>query len=177
MVVEYAVIPAKAPEMLVRLTDSGVLHQADRTDEEKLENEVLQKVILPHIRGYARIEGSNFDARDFILIATENPAAKTINARESLQRALLAKVKPRCQELGVELRAVALAEFRPPAELSDQISQRELARVEREKNVVRIGQYKTEQDLKVEGSAQGSSQGKSRGRNAARSRPPRSPSS
>ncbi|HEY1602562.1 MAG TPA: SPFH domain-containing protein [Pirellulales bacterium] len=148
VVVEYAVMPNKAPEMLVRLTDSGVLHQADRTDDEKLENEVLQKVILPHIRGYARIEGSNFDARDFILTVVENPAAKMANARESLQQALLAKVKPRCEELGVELRAVALAEFRPPAELSEQISQRELARVEREKNVVRLGQYKAEQDLR-----------------------------
>ncbi len=114
VVVEYAVLPNKAPEMLVRLTDSGVLHQADSTEAEKLDNEVLQKVILPHIRGYARIEGSNFDARDFILTVGDDPSEKTLNARESLQRALLAKVKPRCEELGVELRAVALAEFRPP---------------------------------------------------------------
>lgn len=148
VVVEYAVIPAKAPEMLVRLTDAGQMHQGDSTEKEKQLNEVLQKVILPHIRGYARIEGSNFDARDFIMTVAENPQAKAVNARESLQRALLNKVKPRCAELGVELRAVALAEFRPPQELSSQISQRELARVEREKNVVRQGQYKAEQELR-----------------------------
>ena len=58
-------------------------------------------------------------------------------------------MKPRCAELGVELRAVAFAEFRPPEALSEQISQRELARVEREKNLVRMGQYKTEQELKA----------------------------
>ncbi|MBI2827455.1 MAG: hypothetical protein HYX69_22500 [Planctomycetia bacterium] len=151
VVVEYAVIPARAPEVLVRLADVGVLHQEDRTENEKLENEVLQKVILPHIRGYARIEGSNFDARDFILLVTDkatSPGEKVANAREALQRALMAKVKPRCAELGVEVRAVALADFRPPPELADQISQRELARVEREKNVVRIGQYKAQQELR-----------------------------
>jgi regulator of protease activity HflC (stomatin/prohibitin superfamily) len=149
VVVEYAVMPAKAPELLVRLADEGVLHQRDSKEEEKRDNEVLQKVILPHIRGYARIEGSNFDARDFILTVAEAGGAKAANAREALQRALLAKVKPRCAELGVELRAVAFAEFRPPEELSEQISQRELARVEREKNLVRLGQYKAEQELKA----------------------------
>ena len=53
------------------------MHQQDETTEEQLDNEILQKVILPHIRGYARIEGSNFDARDFILaaaVAAPHPA-------------------------------------------------------------------------------------------------------
>ena len=78
VVVEYAVIPSKAPELLVRLTDEGMLHQRDSTEEEKKDNEVLQKVILPHIRGYARIEGSNFDARDFILTVPEGAARRRL---------------------------------------------------------------------------------------------------
>ena len=165
VVVEYAVDPARAPEMLVRLTDDGVMHQEDTTPEQKQQNEILQKVILPHIRGYARIEGSNFDARDFILsdasltTAGEShepgekrgddaePAAKTSNARERMQRALLDKVKDRCQALGVEIRAVTLADLLPPKELSEQIAQRELARVEREKNQALVKQHKAQQEL------------------------------
>ncbi|MFO0900008.1 MAG: SPFH domain-containing protein [Pirellulales bacterium] len=149
VVVEYAVQAEKAAEMLVRLTDAGVMHQADVTPEEQQENEILQKVILPHIRGYARIEGSNFDARDFILVAAADPATKQTNAREVMQKALLEKVRPRCAELGVEIRAVTLADLRPPAELSDQIAQRELARVELEKNAVRVRQFQAEQELKA----------------------------
>jgi uncharacterized membrane protein YqiK len=149
MVVEYAVQADKAAEMLVRLTDGGVMHQADSMPEQQQENEVLQKVILPHIRGYARIEGSNFDARDFILVAATDPQTKQTNAREVLQKALLEKVRPRCAELGVEIRAVTLADLRPPAELSDQIAQRELARVELEKNNVRVRQFQAEQELKA----------------------------
>jgi regulator of protease activity HflC (stomatin/prohibitin superfamily) len=147
VVVEYAVQAAKAPEMLVRLTDEGILHQRDDTPEEKAENEVLQKVILPCIRGYSRIEGSNFDARDFILSAAGKDGQPSVNAREALQQALLKKVKPRCAELGVEIRAVTLADMKPPADLAKQINLRELARVELEKNEVRLRQYKAAQEL------------------------------
>ena len=155
VVVEYAAQPDAAPLLTVRLTDEGVLHQQDETTEEQLDNEILQKVILPHIRGYARIEGSNFDARDFILAAAVAapapgaPVEKTINAREALQKALLEKVKPQCAALGVEVRAVTLADMRPPAELSEQIAQRELARVEQAKNGARIRQYRAAQELKA----------------------------
>lgn len=165
VVVEYAVIPERAPEMLIRLADAGVLHHADATPEEQQQNEILQKVVLPHIRGYARIEGSNFDARDFILSdvspssadggaqgaapAGEKgaPAAGTLNARERMQKALLDQVKDRCQALGVEVRAVTLADLLPPEELSEQIAERELARVEREKNLALVKQHKAEQEL------------------------------
>jgi hypothetical protein len=147
VVVEYAAQPHRAPEMLIRLTDEGVIHQLDATPEQQMENEILQKVILPHIRGYARLEGSNFDARDFIVTTSEKDPQKPSNAREVLQKSLLEKVKPRCEELGVEVRAVTLADMLPPAELADQIAQRELARVEREKNLVQLSQYKGAQEL------------------------------
>ncbi len=155
VVVEYAAQPDAAPLLTVRLTDEGVLHQQDETPAEQLDNEILQKVILPHIRGYARIEGSNFDARDFILAAPvaaatpDAPTEKPVNAREALQKALLEKVKPQCAALGVEVRAVTLADMRPPAELADQIAQRELARVEQAKNGARLRQYRAAQELKA----------------------------
>jgi len=163
------------------LTDDGILHQKDSTPEEQQENEILQKVILPHIRGYSRIAGSNFDARDFILSTSMSekaavtaevpvaapeaqapaepdakadvpdpktgPAPKTANARERMQRELLEKVKDRCKELGVEIRAVTLADLLPPKELSEQIAQRELARVEREKNLALVKQHMAQQEL------------------------------
>src|SRR5262249_16262804 len=148
--VEYQVQRAKAPEILVRLTDEGKLHQQDSTAEEQEHNEILQKVLLPHIRGYARIEGSNFNARDFIIAAEggEGAADPKSNTRERLQRTLLAKVRPRCQELGIEIRAVLLGEMKPPVDLSDQISMRDIARVKQSQNKSLVEQYKEEQKLK-----------------------------
>jgi regulator of protease activity HflC (stomatin/prohibitin superfamily) len=147
VLVEYRVQPEKAPELQVRLTDQSTLHQADTTPEEQQQNEILQKVILPHIRGYARIEGSNFDARDFILSEEGQGNEKVVNTREKLQRVLLAKVQPRCQELGIDVRAVTLADMTPPPELTEQISLRDLARVEQEKNRNLARQYKEQQKL------------------------------
>jgi regulator of protease activity HflC (stomatin/prohibitin superfamily) len=145
--VEYRVQPEKAPELQVRLTDQSILHQADSTPEEQQQNEILQKVILPHIRGYARIEGSNFDARDFILAEAGAGQEKVANTREKLQQALLAKVRPRCQELGIDIRAVTLADMTPPADLAEQISLRDLARVEQDKNRNLTLQFKEQQKL------------------------------
>jgi len=148
VMVEYQVRPDKAPEVLVRLTDEGILHQRDSTPQEQDQNEILQKVLLPLIRGYARIEGSNFDARDFIITTQGAGTEKVSNTREKLQKALLAKAQPRCQELGIEIRAVLLGEMKPPPELADQISQRDIARVKQEQNKSLLGQYKEEQKLK-----------------------------
>jgi regulator of protease activity HflC (stomatin/prohibitin superfamily) len=149
VLVEYRVKPQKAPELFVRLSDQGALHQADSTPQEQQQNEILRRVILPHIRGYARIEGSNFDARDFILTAAATKKdEKVVNNRERLQHALAEKVKPRCEELGIEVRAVTLADMVPPADLADQIRQRDLARVELDKNKNLVGQFREAQKLK-----------------------------
>ena len=148
VMVEYQVQRDKAPEVLVRLTDEGILHQLDSSREEQAQNEILQKVILPHIRGYARIEGSNFDARDFIITAAGVGNEKVSNTRERLQKALLAKVQPKCLELGIDIRAVLLGEMKPPSDLAEQISQRDLARVEQQRNNSKLGQYKEMQKLK-----------------------------
>src|SRR5262249_25518621 len=106
-------------------------------------------IILPLMRGYARLEGSNFDARDFIISTPGAGDQQVTNNREKLQRTLLAKVKPRCEEVGIEIRAATLADLVPPAELAKHISERELARVEQEKNKVRLGELKAEQKLKA----------------------------
>ena len=141
VMVEYAVKREKVPEMLVRLTDEGTLHQEDSTPEEQARNEILQKVILPNIRGYARIEGSNFEASHFI---GNNPSAEANrkNARLELQQILERELKEHCDELGIELRAVSLGEMKPPATLTEQIAQRDIAQRELEKNTAQISRLK-----------------------------------
>jgi hypothetical protein len=146
IMVTYAVQPEKAPELLVRLSDEGALHQEDATEQQQHQNEILQKILLPHIRGYARIEGSNLDAKDFI-VTDANAAAGKPNTRELFQRALLDKVTPQCKELGLDIEAITLASLELPPELTDQISARDVARVQLEKNKVKIEQYKSQQDL------------------------------
>jgi hypothetical protein len=132
---------------LVRITDQGELFQKDSTVQEQENNAVLQKIIFPHVRGYARIEGSKFDAKDFI--ATPGMEGKE-NNREKLQKAMLAQIQPKCATLGVNVASVILSDdMKLPIELKEQISQRDQARVELEKNKARVGTYKAEQELKA----------------------------
>jgi regulator of protease activity HflC (stomatin/prohibitin superfamily) len=156
VLVTYRVDPAKAPELFVTLTEQGKLEQGDDPHDIN-QNQILQKVVLPNIRGYARIEGSKFDARDFIAAANRGseaaPAAPAtgpaVNPRERLQQFLMEKVSPHTRRAGVIIESVTLAAMDVPPDLAQQIADRELARVVREKNQDRIGQYKTEQELKA----------------------------
>ncbi len=119
------------------------------TPHEIEKNPVLQKAVLPLIRGYARIEGSKIAARDFISQST-TAAAPEANPREVLQRKLLDKVIPACEELGVVVESVTIGQSEKDAELetlATQIADREQARVERDKNASLIEQYKQEQKI------------------------------
>jgi regulator of protease activity HflC (stomatin/prohibitin superfamily) len=66
-----------------------------------------------------------------------------------LQRALLTKVRPRCLELGIDVKSVNLADMVPPPDLVKQISDREIARVELDKNKTLLSTYKAEQERKA----------------------------
>lgn len=153
VLVVYRVLPEKAPELFVTLSTDAKLHQADSTEKEQQENEILQKVILPLIRGYGRIEGSKYYARDFISQVSGPRQAKAVNARERLQHELMDKVTPICKDLGIAIEAITLADMDTSNEeltkLAGVISKREMTRVTREKFQQQIEQYKTEQAQKA----------------------------
>lgn len=149
VLVTYRVLAEKSPELFVTLTEEGKISQTDMTPTQQEKNQILQKIVLPLIRGYVRIEGSKFDAADFIAdrsVAGQAPAA---NARERLQQELNDKVPPRCLRAGVAIESLTLAQLDAPGELLRQIADREQARVDRERNIQQIETYKTEQELKA----------------------------
>lgn len=153
VLVVYRVLPEKAPELFVTLSTEAQLHQADSTEQEQQNNEILQKVILPLIRGYGRIEGSKYHARDFISQGVGPRQANAVNPRERLQHELMDKVTPICKDLGIAIEAITLADMDTSSkelkELAEKISEREVTRVTREKFSQQIEQYKTEQAQKA----------------------------
>ncbi|MFO0925491.1 MAG: SPFH domain-containing protein [Gemmataceae bacterium] len=161
VLVAYKVLPEKAPELFVLLTDEGKLHQKDDTPEDQQKNPILQKFVLPLIRGHVRIEGSKYDARDYISqqpagkAADDKPAADagtTVNPRERLQAELMKKVAPACEKVGVLIEEITVAQLEMNKELSklaDQISERERTRITREKNKKLVAQHKAEQQQKA----------------------------
>jgi regulator of protease activity HflC (stomatin/prohibitin superfamily) len=148
IIVTYRVVPARAPELLVTISDEGELHQGLISAKDQEKNETLQKIILPLVRGYVRIEGSKFDARDFVSRPADG-GNKVEVPREKLQQEVLKKIQPRCQEFGLNVESVTIDRMDVPPQLSAVIAEREQARITREKNVESIGQYKEQQELKA----------------------------
>jgi regulator of protease activity HflC (stomatin/prohibitin superfamily) len=156
--VAYKVEPTHAPELYVTLTNQGQLHQKDETPQDKEQNEILQKVVLPFIRGYVRIEGSKFEAHDFFTSGSE-PTSKKENARELLAEKVSDKVKEDCQRIGIYIEPITLAQIDTKLspndpkgdvdELLTQIADRTRARNTRLKNIETIAQLKTQQGVKL----------------------------
>jgi hypothetical protein len=152
VLVAYKVLPDKAPGLFVTLCDDGRLHQADATEEEKKKNEILQKVVLPLIRGYVRIEGSKYDARDYVSQQRGLDDMAAVNPRERLQKEMMEKMGPQCLKVGIVIDSVTVAHLETNKDLSalaSQISDREQARILRDKNDELIAQYKQDQERRA----------------------------
>jgi len=129
MTVEWAVDPQRAPEIFVRI---GELHP------EVEKNEVLQKVLIPAIRGYGRIEGSKYSAIDYI----------SGKSREVFQNSLFEKIKQFCEEpKGILIKSVLINDIEPPQEIALPIREREIAKEELNRNANQLLQAKADQNL------------------------------
>jgi regulator of protease activity HflC (stomatin/prohibitin superfamily) len=148
VLVAYKVVPEMAAELFVLLCDEGLLPQEDGTPEKQQKNPILSKVVLPLIRGYVRIEGSKYDARDYV----SQQGADAVNPREKMQEELMKKVAPVCKKVGVVIESITLAEFESNEDLrklSEQIAEREQTRVARERNKKLVEKYRTDQEKKA----------------------------
>jgi regulator of protease activity HflC (stomatin/prohibitin superfamily) len=154
VLVTYQVQAEKAPELFVLLCNEGQLRQEDGTREQKDKNEILQKIVLPLIRGYVRIEGSKYEAREFITSTDTAADPNAANLRMRLQRELERKVKPPCDEAGITIVSIALDKLvtennKELNALSRQISERVDARTQLNANTSKIAELKTQQELKA----------------------------
>jgi regulator of protease activity HflC (stomatin/prohibitin superfamily) len=166
--VTYKVLEDKAPELFVTLSDKGSLPQGYQTPEEQARNPILQKVVLPLIRGAVRIEGSKMEARDFVAQSGPPDARRDVglgvglaacdlvapvgNPRELLQQVLMKKVAPACNELGIVIQSVRVGQSEKDADLAalaDLITAREQARLQRDQNAALVQRY--QQDAKTKG--------------------------
>jgi hypothetical protein len=148
--VTYKVIQEKAAEMFVMLSDEGKLHQADATPADQAKNEILQKIVLPLIRGYVRIEGSKIAARDFF--TSDKSGADAPNPREKLAHDLMVKVRPLCEKDGILIEQITLTQPEATAELAElikQIADRKAAKTERDANEQKVLELKTRLDREV----------------------------
>ncbi|MBF0498830.1 MAG: hypothetical protein HQM09_01750 [Candidatus Riflebacteria bacterium] len=128
MTIEWAIDQSRAPEIFVRV---GCF------DEKAEKNEILQKIIIPAVRGFGRIEGSKYSAIEYI----------GGDSRQLFQNTLIAKIKASCEPKGIFIKSVLINDIEPPLEIAKPIREREIAKEELNRNKNQLKQAQAEQNL------------------------------
>jgi hypothetical protein len=149
--VVYKVLPDQAPELFVMLSDEGKLEQGYATPQEVDRNPILQKVVLPLIRGYVRIEGSKYPARDYLQQSEQTKPGD--NFRERLQKILEEKVRPRCEDMGVVISSITILDDKERAaevqQMAALITERRESQLKMETNKQKIAEAIQKQETKA----------------------------
>jgi regulator of protease activity HflC (stomatin/prohibitin superfamily) len=137
LAVVWQIDPRHAPEVLVRIATVSEGNRSRTRAGNNFEDEVFAKVIVPAVRGYARIEGSKFEATQYI----------SGTSRSTFQHALLEKVRAACAPNGIMIHEVLVSDIAPPVEIADPIRQREIAKEELARNKNEVKEARSEQEL------------------------------
>ena len=130
--VQFHVIPEKAAEVFVTYNDD--------TNGDEIEEEIIQKVILPNARSFCRLAGSSYTGRQFI----------EGKAREEFQKAFQTKMVEECEPKGISIDAALITKIYPPQLIAEPVRQREIAKQEQTQYTQEIMQQNSEAMLKVE---------------------------
>lgn len=99
--------------------------------------DILNKIILPSVHGFSRIEGSKKGATEFIVG----------ESRRLFQSELEKFLKENCHKWGIEINSVLIRDIIVPEEIAEIIRKRELAAQEAKKYSEEIKRAKSEAEL------------------------------
>lgn len=127
---EWSIDPERAPEVFVRIGTGN-------TDPEDLLDDILDKTLVPAIRGIARIKGSQYPAANYISGET----------RTTFQEEIFKTLKVAAAKQGILIRSVLVNDIVPPDDIAAPIRAREVAKEELQRNKVQLTQATAEQSL------------------------------
>ncbi|MEM9645276.1 MAG: SPFH domain-containing protein [Planctomycetota bacterium] len=134
--IEFRVDPERAAEVFVTYNDS----ENDDGLDARVEQEIIQKIILPNARSFCRLRGSDNSGRDFIL------GEKRLQFQEDFQRTLEAT----CERQGIEIVQALITRISPPQQIALPVRERQIAVQQAEQYQKQIQQQASEQQLRIE---------------------------
>ncbi|MFK8115496.1 MAG: SPFH domain-containing protein [Rubripirellula sp.] len=134
--IEFRVNPEKAAEVFVTYNDGF----NDKGLDAIVEEEIIQKIILPNARSFCRLRGSDNSGRDFIL------GEKRLEFQEDFQRTL----EETCRSQGIDIIQALITRISPPQQIALPVRERQIAVQQADQYVKEIEQQLSEQQLKVE---------------------------
>jgi regulator of protease activity HflC (stomatin/prohibitin superfamily) len=134
--IEFRVDPARAAEVFVTYNEAT----NDINNNAVVEEEIIQKVVLPNARSFCRLRGSDNSGRDFIL------GDKRLQFQEDFQAAM----EKTCKVQGIEIIQALITRIAPPQQIAEPVRQRQIAVQQAQQYVKQIEQQLSEQELKIE---------------------------
>lgn len=135
-IVEFRVNPEKAAEVFVIYNETF----NDKNDIERVDEEIVTKIILPNARSFCRLKGSSNKGRDFIGGQT----------RIEFQKAFAEAMESECEPLGIEIVQALITKIYPPEAIAGPVRDREVARQQLRQYGQQILQQESEIKLAVE---------------------------
>jgi len=134
--IEFRVDPERAAEVFVTYNDAT----NDSDTDARVEQEIIQKIILPNARSFCRLRGSDHSGRDFIL------GEKRLKFQEDFQETL----EETCSSQGIEILQALITRISPPQQIAEPVRQRQIALQMADRYRKEIDQQESEKELRIE---------------------------
>jgi regulator of protease activity HflC (stomatin/prohibitin superfamily) len=135
-IIEFRVQPDQASKVFVTYNDANNDDQRDaRVDEE-----IINKVILPNARSFCRLRGSDHSGKEFISGDTR------IKFQEDFQKEL----EKTCESQGIEIVQALITRINPPQKIAEPVRARQIAMQEEQQYQKEITQQESEKQLAIE---------------------------
>lgn len=131
-IIEFRINPKEAPKVYVLYNEEK---NGSRIDEETIE-----KIILPNARAYTRLKGSNHSGKEFI----------TGDTRAVFQEDFQREMQKTCGEQGIEVIQALITAIKPPEKIAAPVRARQIAVQEEARFKKEIEQQTAEQELAVQ---------------------------
>ena len=112
----------------------------EETNGDRIDEEIVRKVILPVARSFCRVQGSKNTGKDFI------EGTSRTHFQDEYQRTM----SSRCDPLGIEIIQALITKINPPEQIAKPVRNREIAKQQEEQYQQEILQQKSEEKLAIE---------------------------
>ncbi len=135
-IIEFRIKPEQAAQVFVTYNDA----MNDQGRDAQIDEEIINKIILPNARSFCRLRGSDHSGKDFISGDTR------IKFQEDFQKEL----EQTCESQGIEIIQALITRINPPQQIAQPVRERQIAMQKEQQFVKEIVQQESEKELAIE---------------------------
>ncbi|MCA9152527.1 MAG: hypothetical protein KDA92_24660, partial [Planctomycetales bacterium] len=134
--IEFRVSPDHAAQVLVTYNE----RDNDDSGQASIEQEVINKIILPNARSFCRLRGSDHSGKEFI----------SGDTRTKFQQDFQDEMARTCKSQGIEIIQALITRIYPPQKIAEPVRARQIAAQQEQQYGKQILQQESEKELAME---------------------------